>query len=248
MTKPCFRLVLPALIAAGLLFPMVALASPAHPPHGGLHTVTVEGHGEISVAPDRAKLSMEAETTDTDLQAAQKKVDEIVRNYVSKAEALGVAKKDLSTAGYNVQPQYDYVKGKREFRGYHVSRDIRLTVRNLDKIGDYLQAATNVGVTRISSPQLQSSEASKYRLQALAKAARDAQAQARTLAKALDVQLGSPRRLSTVDTPIVRPTVMRAMAVSASAKTAPSGNEQMGFKAGLIQYKAKVEATFNLDP
>lgn len=195
-----------------------------------------------------AKLAMVAQTTDTDLQAAQKKVDKIVRKYVARAKALGIEKNDLSTAGYSVRPQYDYVKGERKFRGYHVSRDIRLTVRNLNKIGDYLEAATQVGVRQVSSPQLQSSEASKYRLQALAKAAKDAQAQARTLAQALDVQLGAPHSISTVGTPPMRPMPMRAMAVSSTAKSAPSGNEQMGFHAGLVEYKARVNATFNLNP
>ncbi|HEU0198078.1 MAG TPA: SIMPL domain-containing protein [Nevskiaceae bacterium] len=206
-------------------------------------SITVEGQGDASALPDEAQLSMTAMDTDINLSAAEKKVDGIVRGYLAKTKAIGVAKDDISTAGYSVAPQYDYVKGKQEFRGYRVTRNIELTVHKLSRIGDYLEAATRAGITQVSAPVLLSSKAGAYRTQALTEAAKDARAQARTIAQALGVELGSVRSVSTVGAPTVRPIMMRAMAAPAASQSA---NERMGFTAGKIHFHASVQASFEI--
>ncbi len=211
-------------------------------------TIQVAGHGEVQAAPDEAQLSMAVRVTDLNLQKAQKQTDAAVKDYVAKARALGVAAKDLATAGYSVQPQYDYGKEGRTFRGYQVTRNIHVTVRDLARVGDYLQAATDTGVNEVSAVQLQSSQAAKYRLQALAQAAQAAREQARTLATALDMKLGTARLIS--NTPGAarppQPVMMRAMAASAPATE--SANDAMGFSAGMIEYAAEVRVDFDVSP
>lgn len=211
-------------------------------------TIQVAGHGEVRALPDQARLSMAVRVTDMDLQKAQRQTDTVVKNYVAKARALGVAADDLATAGYSVQPQYDYGKDGRTFRGYQVSRSISVKIRDLAKVGAYLQAATGAGVNEISAVELQSSQSAKFRLQALAAAARDARAQASTLAEALGMKLGAARLVSTVSDAArpPQPVMMRAMV--ASAPEADSGNDAIGFSAGLIKFDAEVRVNFDVSP
>ena len=219
----------------------------APPPHPERRSVTVSGQGEVSAAPNRARISMAVEETKPDLKTAQADVNRIVRDYLAQARALGVKDEDISTAGLSINAQYDYsAKDGRKFLGYHVTRNIEVVVRELDKVGDYLQKATDAGINNVSDPVLESSQADELQRQAMAKAAADAQAKARVLAETLGVKLGA---VHTVDaaTEIALPRPLpRLMAMAVPAPAQPSGNEEMGFAAGQIHIKATLTADFDL--
>lgn len=236
---------MPAPLKTLLALCLLCGAVQADPPDR--RAVTVSGEGEVSVAPDRARLSLAVEQTDPDLKAAQAKVNGIVRNYLAQARALGARDEDLSTASLSINAEYDYSSGKgRKFLGYHVNRGITVVVRDLDRIGDYLQRATDAGINNVANPQLESSKADELQRQALAKAALDAQAKARILADTLGVKLGPIHTLN-ASSEVIRPPVpqMRAMAVAAAA---PGGNEEMGFAAGEVKYSGRLTAEFDLVP
>lgn len=206
-------------------------------------SVSVEGHGEIGVAPDRARLQMAAQVTRKNLDTAQTEVNAIVRDYVKRAKALGARDADLSTAGLTVQPQYDYSsKDGRKFVGYQVTRRIEVTVRNLDKVGDYLLQATAAGINTVSDPILESSHADALRLEALSAAAKDARSKAQVLAQTLGAKLGPIHNVDASNASPHPVPLMRAMA----AKATPSGNEQMGFSVGEIRYSVDIHADFDL--
>ena len=235
-----------------------AQASPvARPVDGGSNmppperrAVSVSGQGEVSAAPDRARLSMAVEETNPDLKAAQAKVNGIVRTYLGQLRSLGVKDEDISTAGLSIRSEYDYsggsgsTPGGRKFLGYHVTRNIEVVVRELDKIGDYLQRATDAGINNISDPQLESSKAEELQSQALVKAAQDAQAKAKLLADTLGVKLGAVHTVSASSVSPRPPGPQPRMMMAAAA--APSGNEEMGFAAGQIQFKSSITAEFDL--
>lgn len=231
---------------AALLLCSAAANADAAPPDR--RSVTVSGEGEVGAAPDRARLTMAVEVTDMDLKAAQTKVNGIVRAYLAQARALGARDEDISTAGLSINAEYDYSGNKgRKFLGYHVTRGIGVVVRDLDKIGDYLQRATDAGINNVSNPQLESSKAEELQRQALAKAALDAQAKARALADTLGVKLGTVHTLNASSEAIRPPGPQpRMMAMAADAKM--GGNEDMGFAAGEVKYSSTLTAEFDLVP
>jgi len=233
-----------ALLAGSLSAPI--LASDHLPDR---RSVNVSGRGEVAVTPDRARISMQVETTKLDLRAAQADVGRIVKDYLAQLKALGIAEADISTAGLSIQPEYDYsAKGGRKFLGYHLTRGIEVVVRDLDKIGDVLLKATTAGINNVSDPQLESSKAEALGRDALAKAAEDARAKAKVLADALGAKLGAVHTLNANAEYVPAPQMQKArFAVMASADAAPeSGNEALGFSAGQIRYSATVNADFDL--
>ncbi|WP_022976742.1 SIMPL domain-containing protein [Nevskia ramosa] len=212
-------------------------------------SVNVSGRGEVTATPDRARISMQVETTKLDLRAAQDQVSRIVRDYLAQVKALGIADADISTAGLSIQPQYDYsAKGGRKFLGYQLTRGIEIVVRDLDKIGDVLLKATTAGINNVSDPQLESSKAEALTREALAKAAEDARAKAKVLADALGVKLGAVHTLNAnaefVPAPMAQKS--RVLMMSAADAAPESGNEALGFSAGQIRYNASVNADFDL--
>jgi uncharacterized protein len=244
-----------SLAAAGLLCAAAAQAGemtrpePASPAHPERRAVVVSGEGEVSAAPDRARIAMAAEETKPDLKAAQADVNRIVRDYLAQARALGVKDEDISTAGLSIRADYDYSsKDGRKFVGYHVTRNIVVVVRELDKIGDYLQKATDAGINNVSDPVLESSQAPELQRKAMAKAAADAQARARVLAETLGVKLGTVHTINAAAEVTPPRPLMRTMAMAAPAQSAPNGNEEMGFAAGEIRFHSTLTADFDLVP
>jgi uncharacterized protein YggE len=242
MTRSHLRLVAPSL--ALLLLPLITLADVLP----DRRSVTVSGRGEISVTPDRARLSMTAESTKPLLRDAQAEVNRIVRDYLAQARALGAKDEDISAAGLGIRAEYDYSqKNGRRFLGYHVSRGIEVVVRDLDKTGDFLLRATDAGINGVSDPQLESSKVESLQNEALAKAAADAQAKARVLADSLGVKLGAVHTVNS-NAEFEAPSMprMRVMAMAAAAPVVPSGNDEMGFSAGQIKVTATLNADFDL--
>jgi uncharacterized protein YggE len=245
--KPRPRLALiPTLVAAGFAC-AAAVAAPMSPPppHERPRSVSVGGEAEVSVKPDRARLRLGVTQLDTELRKAETEVNRVVKAYVAEARSLGVAEAQIATTGISIQPEYVWDEPTRNNRlaGYRVSRDIELQVRDLDKLGSLVLAATQSGVNQVQSPQLESSKADELQRQALTQAAKNAQAKAKLLADTLGVKLGAIRSLSenVQGGPVPMPKVMLMRSAAAD-----SGNAEMGLQTGEIRYSASVSAEFDL--
>jgi uncharacterized protein YggE len=236
------------LLPAAFLFSAAAHASDHD--HAPLRSVSVDGRGEVSVQPDRARLTLAADALDPDLKSAESKVNAIVRAYLADAKSLGAKDEQISTAGVSISPEYvwDDKTHQQKLVGYRARRDIEVVVDDLGRLGDFVLRATRDGVNHVNPPQLESSRSDELQRQALVKAAQDAQSRARLLADTLGVKLGTVHSLRANSEPAPPSPVMykaMAMRVDAAADEA-GGNEQMGFSGGEIKYKASVSAQFDL--
>lgn len=213
-----------------------------------LHLVTVNGVGEATAKPDRARLALGVESTNLDLRKAEEAVNTVVRAYLKSAKSLGAKDEDLSTTGASINPEYIWEEGKgRRFTGYHVNRSIEVRITNLDKLGDYVLRATADGVSQVNPPVLESSKAKDLERQALAKAADDAKAKAKVLAEQLGARLGGVQRIlesGAAPAPPLPAVYMRAE----KAMAAPSGNDEMGVSLGEIRFEGRITADFDLLP
>lgn len=238
----------PVLLLPALALLTAASLAQAQPPAPAARVVTVSGQGEASGLPDRARLSMAVEARNLDLRLAEAEVNKVVRAYLAELKALGIKDEDINTAGYSVNPEYDWVDNQQRFRGYLARRQIELTVRKLDQLGDALLRATKVGVNQINPPVLESSKLKEIERSALARAAADAQAQAQVLAETLGLKLGAARTVIAGGAQPLPPPVpmVKAMAMRADAAPEMSGNEQMGFAGGQIRANASVTVEFDL--
>lgn len=234
------------ILAAALLLPLAVSAADFSP-----SVVQVKGEGEATIAPDRAKLSMAIEARNPELAAAEKKVNDSTRAALAELKTLGIKDEDISTAGYTVNPEYDWVNNQQKFRGYHARREVNVTVRKLDQIGDVLLKLTRAGVNQINPPVLESSQFKTAENRALAAAVENAKGQAQLIAEGLAMRLGPPRTINatgeTIQPPVPMPRVM-AMKAMDSAAAEMGGNEQVGFSAGLIRATATITAEFELVP
>ncbi len=208
--------------------------------------ISVTGNGEVMVKPDRARLSLAAESMNVDIKVAESSVNSVVRAYLVAARTLGIKDDQISTAGVSLNPEYvwDEKARRQQLVGYRARRDINLVIEDLDKLGDYILRATEVGVTHVSAPQLESSRSSSLTELALVNAAIDARAKAKLLADTLGMKLGAVRTLRVNDY-APPPVPMKAMAMRAEMAS-DSGNQEMGLAAGEIKYAASALVEFDL--
>ncbi|WP_199621546.1 SIMPL domain-containing protein [Paenibacillus alkalitolerans] len=148
-------------------------------------TITVTGQGKIMIQPDvayvnigvfsKGKTANEAQTENAKLFAAVEK---------ALIEKFGIAKKDIKTNGFYVNPEYSYPdKGQPVISGYTADHSIVVTYRNLDKLGQLLDAVSKAGANRMNGIQFGTEKSEEYELQAIEKAMANAEVKAGAIAK-----------------------------------------------------------------
>ena len=244
---PCARSV--ALVLTSMVL-TAGFAAPAWAEANAPRVVQVTGQGEQTIAPDRARLSMAIEARHAELAAAETSVNNSTRAALAALKGLGIKDADISTAGYSVNPEYDWVDNRQQFRGYYARREVNVMVHKLDQVGDVLLRLTKAGVNQINPPVLESSQMKETERRALALAVADATAQAQVIATGLNQKLGLPRTVNASSQGFTPPSPMPRMAMMkmADAGAEMSGNEQLGFSAGLIRAQATLTAEFELLP
>ncbi|OXS60271.1 hypothetical protein B1A99_07450 [Cohnella sp. CIP 111063] len=155
------------------------------------YTVTVGASGSVMVEPDVAYLRLAVETRGskaTEAQQANAKQFAGVEKVLY--ETFGIAKKDVTTTGFDVQPEYNYTeKDGRVLKGYIAVHSIQVTYRKLPDIGKLFDALTESGANRLDGVQFSTEKKEQYELEALKKAMQNAAAKAGVLATSANRQL-----------------------------------------------------------
>ena len=92
-------------------------------------------------APDRAWVTIAAESRARTAQEAQRLNTDAMTAVIEKIKASGIAADAIQTTGYNLQPEFDYANGKQTLRGYVARNQVQVRVDALAKTGDVIAAA-----------------------------------------------------------------------------------------------------------
>ncbi len=161
------------------------------------NTITVQGEGKIERAPDTAKVTFTVQNEAKDLKTAQEAVSAKMDTITKALKDLGIEERYIKTENYNSYPQYDYNKvtcygcpsGSPTIRGYQVSHNVTVSIKDLEKVNDVLGALGTAGVSDISGPNFGFEDDKAVAREARDLAIGDAKEQARALAKSLGVRL-----------------------------------------------------------
>jgi len=231
------------LLALGALILSAAAAAHEEPKP---RLLAVSGAGEVSVAPDRADVSLTVEASEKALADAEQKVGDGVVQLLKLCESLGIPKAQVRSAQLSVAPQYDssgvLSNGRPRIVGYVVSRDVRVDLRDLAKLGKLMQGALDNGANRISGISFDSTKRDEHQREALARAAADAKANAQALAQALGVKLGRLHTLNASESGGM-PVPQVAYAARMSAAAAPA---EQSYELGEIRFSATVGVEYDL--
>lgn len=153
--------------------------------------IVASGRGEVRLAPTYAAVIVNISTrVSTAVEAASENARK-VQAVMTALKASGLAEKDITTAGYNLQQDYDYRPDRRpEPTGFSANTSIRAEVRRLESLGKVIDAAIAGGATGISGVQYFASDTDEARRSAMGQAVREVKTDAEVLARAAGGRLG----------------------------------------------------------
>src|SRR5260370_29008975 len=124
--------------------PSILLAAPSASSTGSTFDpgVITSGDGLVSKKPDLALISVGVESKESTATAAQQDLAAKAGKLIARAKALGIADKDINTAGYFVGP--NYLPGG-SIDGYRAFEQLRLKWHDVDTVGKALDALVQEG-------------------------------------------------------------------------------------------------------
>lgn len=157
------------------------------------NVISVNGSGEISIKPDMATLYIGVRTEGKTAAEAQKlNAQRMTKLNTLLKQTWGIADKDIQTNQFYVQPNYNYTeKEGQQLIGYVATHTLSVKYRDLSKVGELLDAATNAGANSVDNIQFSVEDTQPYEEQVIAKALANAQMKAGAVAKAANRQLGT---------------------------------------------------------
>ncbi|MBE6066975.1 MAG: DUF541 domain-containing protein [Clostridium lundense] len=149
----------------------------------------INGTATIKVKPNIAIVNLGVVTEDINLEKAQEENAIKATSIINELLKFGISKEDISTFTYNIEPQYDYIEGKQTFRGYRVTNILSVTIKDLSKVGQIIDAAVSKGANRVDNIKFTVENPSPYYNKALSLAIINAINKARQVENTLKVNM-----------------------------------------------------------
>jgi uncharacterized protein YggE len=215
-----------------------AFAQPAPAPGPDAPVVVTVGEGIVKRAPDRAWVTIAAESRAKTPAEVQKLNADAMSAVMQKLKGMGLPAEAIRTAAYELRPEFDYANNRQTLRGYVARNAVEVRVDDLPKLGEVLDVAVGAGATSVSGIRFDLKDRTSAEQTALQRAVADARTQADTAAQAAGMKVERVVRLEVhreTSMPPPRPMMtMRAeMAASAEPPMAP----------GELEIKAMVTLT-----
>ena len=205
--------------------------------------LSVTGTGLVYLTPDVAYINIGVRTEQPTASEAVSANNTQTQQVVNALKNSGVDAKDIRTTNFSIYPNtpYDSQTGKPGSTTYVVENTVYVTVHQLDKLGDLLDATVQAGANNVNSIQFDVADKSTALQEARDQAVKDAQTQAQGLASASGVTLGNVQTISFTNS-IPQP-VMNVFSKSAGLNAAPAA---VPISAGQLTLTVTVDMTYEI--
>lgn len=218
-----------------LLTPLAASAQQNSTPEPPV--VVTSGEGLIQATPDRAWITISAETRAGNPRDAQRRNAEAMTPVIARLRAAGIPADAIRTVGYDLQQEWDYVNNQRVSRGYVARNTIDVRVDTIDRIGELLEMAVGSGATSVGGVRFDLKDRARLEREALRLAVEDARARADAAAagagRSIDRVLRIDAQSGGAPVPMPRVALLREQAASDAPPIA----------AGQMEIRAQVTLT-----
>jgi uncharacterized protein YggE len=229
------------LLLAGIATP--ARAQQPIPP--ATPVIVTSGQGVVKKAPDQAWVAIAAESRAKTAPEAQRLNTEAMNAVIDKIKSFGIAADAVQTAGYSLQPDYEYQNGRQLLRGYVSRNQVEVRVDTLSKLGDIMASTAAAGATSISGVRFDLKDRESAESEALRMAVRDARRRADAAAAGANVRIAQVMRIDEQRDEYQPPVPMARMATLAmGAAPAP---QAVPVEAGQIEVRAHVTLTVRIE-
>jgi uncharacterized protein YggE len=225
------------LLLAAVLLLLPSLAHAQQPLPREESTVTTTGEGMVQAVPDRAWISISAESRAGNPREAQRRNAEAMTPVLDKLRGAGIPAEAIRTTSYDLQQEFDFVNGRRVSRGYVARNSVEVRVDAIDRVGELLEIAVSSGATSVGGVRFDVKDQAKLEREALRLAVADARAKAEAMVEAAGRTIQRILRIEQFGTPPPRPMPLVAMSREAAASDAPP------IAVGQMEIRAQVTLT-----
>jgi len=199
----------------------------------------MSGEGVVRAVPDRAWITISAESRAPSPREAQRLNAEAMRPLQEKLRAAGIPTDAIRTIAYDVQYEWDFVNNKRVGRGYVARNTIDVRIDSVERVGEYLEIAAGSGATSLGGIRFDLKDQARLEREALRLAVVDARAKADAAAAGAGRSVDRILRIEEqgVTAPPMPVRLMREVAQSASADSTPP------ISVGQTEIRARVTVT-----
>ena len=230
--------------------PLIAAVSMATPAAAAEVQIQAQGpvveltvNESVEAAPDIATVSAGVTTQAKTAVEAMRTNATAMTAVVARIKALGVAERDIQTSGISLGAMYDYNQQtqRQVFRGYQASNRVSVTLRDIQRTGEVLDALVAAGATDLGGPDWSIDDDTAARGQARTAAVRRAQAQALEYARLAGYSGVRLLEINETMMPMRPMPMMRQMAVAEAADA--STPVQPGMVQSSVNVTVKYEMT-----
>ncbi len=149
--------------------------------------LTVRGEGKVAFTPDICVVNIGVEVRDKRVKDAQDRASKVMEEIFEFLTGEGIAKKDIKTIRFSINPIFENSK----ITGYRVYNLVRVRIRDMDKAGEIIDGAVQIGgdLIRIGSISFTSENMDKIYEEARKKAVENAIQKAEAIADAAGIRL-----------------------------------------------------------
>ena len=205
-------------------------------------TLSISAEGSVNREPDIAFLNAGVQTQGETAQTAMSANAAAMNGVFDALEAANVDRKDMQTSNFSLQPQYDYSNRQSgqppRLTGYQASNQLTVRVRDLDTLGETMDALVGAGGNTFSGLRfaLEDDRAAKNAARDIAM--KEAIARAELYAAASGYEVARVVTISESGGYSPQPMAMMAQARSAESSTPIASGE--------VGYSVSVNVTFEL--
>ncbi len=159
-------------------------------------TLTVAGHAELSVDPDRAVVRLGVNAEGPDAAAAQDQVNRAMQAILEAMQGLAIPDRAIRTEQLWLNPVYagsrprpDGTSDEPRIVGYRAGNVVSIQLDELARIGNVIDAGIRAGANQLQGVSFHVRDSEAARNLALQQATRNARAQADAIASAMNMRI-----------------------------------------------------------
>jgi uncharacterized protein YggE len=183
--------------------------------------ILTSGDAIVSTKPDLAVVAAGVDSQQSTAAAAQKDLAAKTAKLIARVKALGVADKDLNTAGYWVGPVY--ASSGQTIVAYRASEQLQIKWHDVSTVGQTLDAIVQEGGATNITVSFSLADPKSAQGQARSLAIADARAKAQAMASAAGVKVGQVLRVSDLSSNTRFPTPMNYAGAAKDSTQVPVG-------------------------
>lgn len=108
----------------------------------------------VKSVPDVAQIGAGVVTRAPSAREAVRQNAEAMERVIAQLRRIGIDRKDIQTSNFNLSPQYRYDRENERqiFTGYNCSNNVSVRLRDMERIGEALDALIEAGANNVNGP------------------------------------------------------------------------------------------------